>query len=372
MKAVVILPTYNERENIISMLDRLIVAAAKIKSHTLDYLIVDDNSPDGTGQLIKKYQKTHYSVYLLQGEKSGLGKALLRGANYAIDKLHADAILQMDADTSHSPESIPDFFQAMDRGADFVVGSRYIPGGSIPGNWGLHRKIFSITGNAIVRYGLGYPKIHDWTGGFRLYKKSYFEKVKNQLTPYSGYVFQIAFLHKSVMSGAKITEVPIQFTDRMFGHSKIAPSQYIRDVLGYVISERFKQLISGNFLKFLAVGGIGFVLNALILVLLHNYLHWSASISNLIGAAVAIFSNYNLNNLWTFQVNKITKIGQYFIKLVQFYGASLFGVIVIQTGTIELGTRTIGDRYYFIYFLIGTSLLLIWNYMMYSRVIWKK
>ena len=192
------------------------------------------------------------------------------------------------------------------------------------------------------------------------------------MTQYSGYVFQIAFLHKAVHRGAIIKEIPFHFTDRMYGHSKIAPAEYIFNIYKYMAIARFQEVFTGSFGKFLVVGGIGFILNAVLLVMLHDWFRLPATFANLAGAAVAIFSNFNLNNLWTFRKRKISGVGQYVGKLIQFYGTSAFGVIVIQTGTIWLGVHIFGDQYYFISFLVGTALLLAWNYTMYSRVIWKK
>lgn len=369
MKVVVIIPTYNERENIIVLLDRLRKSLGDGKRHSISYLIVDDTSPDGTGDLVKDYQKIHKSTFLISGKKEGLGKALLRGMTYAVTRLNADILFQMDADLSHDPASAPEFLRAIDNGADFVVGSRYIPGGSIPANWGFIRKIYSVIGNGIVRFGLWHSRVHDWTGGYRAYTKKYYLDNKDKVKGYSGYVFQIAFLHSAIHDGARITEVPIHFTDRLFGHSKIAPAEYIFNIYKFIAVTRWGEIIGGSFGKFLVVGGIGFILNAVVLVLLHNA-NWPATWANLAGAGIAIFSNFNLNNIWTFRHKKISGIGQYVGKLVQFYLTSAFGVIVIQTGTIWVGVRLAGDGLYFLFFLMGTSLLLIWNYIMYSKVIW--
>ncbi|MFH0749324.1 MAG: glycosyltransferase [Candidatus Gottesmanbacteria bacterium] len=372
MKTVIILPTYNERENIITLLDALHEEAKKITNHAISYVVVDDTSPDGTADLVREYIKSHTDTYIITGKKVGLGRALLRGMTYAVETLHAEVLVQMDCDLSHDPTRIPLFIKAIDDGADFAVGSRYIKGGSIPENWGIHRKIFSVMGNAIVRFGLRFPKTHDWTGGYRAYRKKYYELFHEEMKEYSGYVFQIAFLHKAIKHGAKIVEIPIHFTDRKYGHSKIAPAEYIKNVLLYVGGSLFKEIRHGPFGKFLVVGGLGFVFNAVLLVIFREWVGLPASIANLIGAAVAIFSNFNLNNLWTFKEKKISSIGIYLQKLIQFYSTSLFGVVVIQTGTIEAFTRLFGETYYFIYFLIGTSFLVFWNYFMYSRVIWKK
>ena len=371
MKVVVIIPTYNERENIILLLDQLEVAFGGVKKHTISYVVVDDTSPDGTEDVVRDYQKIHKNVYMVSGKKEGLGKALLRGMTYAVGHLQANIILQMDADLSHDPKTAPLLLKSIDGGATFALGSRYIQGGGIPENWSIIRKIYSVIGNTIVRFGLWHLEVHDWTGGYRAYTRKFYEEIHSEMTPYSGYVFQIAFLHKAIHHGAIVKEVPFHFTDRLYGHSKIAPAEYIFNIYKYILVSRFQEIITGSFGKFLVVGGTGFIINAVILVFLHNA-HWSATWANLVGAAVAIFSNFNLNNIWTFRSEKISGVGQYVMKLLQFYATSAFGVIFIQTGTIWAGVRLAGDRQYFLFFLLGTALLLIWNYTIYSKLIWKK
>ncbi len=371
MNVVVVIPTYNERENIRVLLTKLADAFGTKQTYTISYLVVDDTSPDGTATVVKAYQKTHKNVYLISGKKEGLGKAILRGMTEAFEHMHADVVLQIDADLSHDPSVAPRLLEAIEKGATFAVGSRYIPGGAIPENWGLIRKIYSIVGNNIVRFGLWHPNVRDWTGGYRAYTRHFYDTTHREMEQYSGYVFQIAFLHKSIHHGAIVREIPFHFTDRLYGHSKIAPAEYIFNIYRYIALARIEEFIHGSFGKFLVVGGIGFVLNAGILVLLHKA-HMSATYANLVGAAVAIFSNYNLNNLWTFRHKKISGAGQYVTKLLHFYATSAFGVIVIQTGTIALGVRLFGDRWYFDFFLLGTAFIMVWNYVIYSKVIWKK
>jgi len=137
-----------------------------------------------------------------------------------------------------------------------------------------------------------------------------------------------------------------------------------------------------RFLKFVAVGGCGFVINAVLLKVLADSYHWNPAFANLAGAGAAIFSTFNLNNLWTFQKEKTRGAVAYFEKLLEFYGASAFGVIVIQTGAILLGTRLVGDSVihlagfgmhsYLLYFVVGTCLMAAWNFSVYSRIIWRK
>lgn len=373
MKIVVIPATYNEKGNI----ERLITileeeAFPTIKNHDMHILVADDNSPDGTADVVRSLMKKWKNLDVSLGEKKGLGAAYIRAMSFAIDKMGADVVCEIDADLSHDPREIPNFIKKIDEGYDFVVGTRYSNGGSMPQNWPFIRKLFSVTANLIVRSITGRFGIHDWTGGYRALKKQVFIKEKEKVMSYQGYTFQVAFLFNAVMDGFKVGEVPIHFADRTLGRSKIAPLEYIVNLLVYVITARIKELIFGKFGKFLVVGGLGFAENAIILKVLVDYSHWNPSLANLIGAAVAIFSNYNFNNLWTFRNQRIKGVGAYLWKMVNFYATSAFGVIFIQTGTIFLGDTFIGRKYYFIYFLIGTALLLIWNFTIYNRFIWKE
>lgn len=369
MKAVVILPTYNERENIHAVLTKVTEATKSISGYEFVILVVDDTSPDRTVAVVRKFARTHRNVKILSGRKQGLGRALLRGMTYAVDRMHADIIAQLDADLSHDPAALPKFFGHISSGSDFVVGSRYIPGGSIPSNWGIHRKIFSVVGNAIVRFGLGFVRVHDWTGGYRVFRSEYFTRVKGRIARYSGYVYQIAFLHRALLEGANVSEVPIHFTDRRFGRSKIAPLQYIMNVFDYVIRARLYQMRHGPFAKFAVVGTVGFVINTIILeVGVGAGLH--PAVSSAIGAECAIVSNFIFNNNWTFRNNRIRGL-KVIAKFFQFNATSL-GALLIQSGTVALGTVLFSTSLYRLYYLFGVGLGMIWNYTMYSRVIWRK
>lgn len=371
-KAVIILPTYNEKENIAKIIPVLEDEVfPKIKDWKMEILVADDNSPDGTEEVVKKLATKYKNIEVSSGAKNGLGAAYIRGMSYATEKMDADVMFQMDADLQHDPLKVGEFLEKIDKGCDMVVGTRYSGGGSIPKNWPFLRKVFSVVANLFVRTVFMKFAVHDWTGGYRALKKEVFLKEKPELTKFKGYIFQISFLHKVVRDGFEVGEVPFHFGERNEGDSKIAPLGYIIDVVWFVVTTRILEIMKGTFGKFLVVGGIGFVINYVLLVVLSNR-GVDHSIANLVGAAVAIFSNFNLNNLWTFKEEKIKSIGMYFWKLAQFYATSAFGVIFIQTGTIFLGDKFIGEQYYQIYFLIGTGLLLIWNFTVYSKIIWKK
>lgn len=373
MKVVVIPATYNEKGNIerlIKILEEEVFPV--IENHEMHILVADDNSPDGTGDIVKKLMKKWKNLQLNSGDKKGLGAAYLRAMTYAIEKMNADIVFEIDADLSHDPRDIPRFLKKMDGGYDMVVGTRYSDGGSMPDNWPILRKAYSIIGNLLVRTITFRFKYHDWTGGFRAIKKQLFLKERNKLSAFQGYTFQVAFLYKSLIDGYKIGEVPIHFSDRTLGRSKIAPGTYIVDLLKYVIYERLKELLSGKFGKFLAVGSSGFIINAVILRVLVQFYNMTPEPANLIGAGVAIFTNFNLNNFWTFKEEKLTKFSTYLWKLLHYYVTTAFGVVVIQTGTILVGDSLFGKQWYFLFFLIGTFLLLVWNFVIYSLVIWRK
>ena len=169
MKVVVIMPAYNEAENIGPMIEELFGKEfPQIKSVEMHLLVVDDFSPDGTGDIVKKYQSKYPNLHLLQKQKEGLGWAYIRGMQYAMFKLGADAVMEMDADFQHPPRFVKDMVAAYLNGADYVIGSRYIKGGSIPKEWAFSRKFVSYFGNLFIRLALLKPKIHDLTTGFRL------------------------------------------------------------------------------------------------------------------------------------------------------------------------------------------------------------
>lgn len=370
MKIVVIIPTYNERENIEKMIPLLENDIfPQIKHHKMYILVADDESPDKTGEVVKKYMKKWQNVDLLIGPKEGLGAAYVRAMRYAMNIMKADAVIEFDADFQHDPKGIIDLVQAMDEGYDYVIGSRYIKGGEIPREWGLHRKLMSFFGSLFARIVLFTPQIHDMTSGFKLTKSEYLSRVDLEHLYSKYYAYKIQILFEVVKLGAKVKEIPIIFYERTAGSSKISRKDLF-DSFYVVVRLRLRE--SKKFIKFLIVGGFGFIVNATTLRILVESFQWHPAQANLVGAALAIFSNYNFNNAWTFKERRVRTIPMYFLKMLQFYATSSFGVVFIQTGTIFLGTHFLSRRYYFIYFLVGTFFLLIWNFTIYSKFIWRK
>ncbi|MCM2282889.1 MAG: polyprenol monophosphomannose synthase [Bdellovibrionaceae bacterium] len=214
MRILVIIPTYNERENV-AAITRAVLDAA----HEVHVLVVDDNSPDGTGQIVRELAAQEPRLKLLsRAGKQGLGKAYLAAFEWAIEN-HYDAVVEMDADFSHRPEDLVKILAALPT-ADFVVGSRYVRGGATA-NWGLMRKIISRGGSFYSRLILGYP-LRDWTGGFNAWKKSVLEGIAYKSVQSNGYSFQIELKYRSLRAGFKGAEVPILFEDRRVGKSKMS------------------------------------------------------------------------------------------------------------------------------------------------------
>jgi dolichol-phosphate mannosyltransferase len=208
----IVLPTYNERSN----LEALLNAIAQYL--VADVLIVDDNSPDGTGQLADQLSYRYEHVHVLhRPTKQGLGPAYLAGFEWALQRKY-DRILEMDCDFSHAPWDLPRLVHGS-RTADLVIGSRYVPGGGTD-NWDARRRLVSRCGNTYVRIFLG-PMIHDWTGGFRCYQRELLLKMRLGTVRAKGYVFQVELAWRAVQLGAEIREIPIRFTDRVQGQSKL-------------------------------------------------------------------------------------------------------------------------------------------------------
>ncbi len=215
MNVLVVLPTYNESENIDRVLRRVRQA---LPAATV--LVVDDGSPDGTAELAETLGKEIGNIELLRRhQKSGLGSAYREGFRWGLD--HGfDACVEMDADLSHEPEALPGLVGSLSDGCEVVVGSRYVPGGAIP-NWAWHRRLLSAGGNlyASALLGLG---VADSTSGFRVYAASVLERIDLDAIRADGYGFQIEMTYQAKRSGARIVEVPIRFVDRVDGESKMS------------------------------------------------------------------------------------------------------------------------------------------------------
>lgn len=392
-RAVIIIPTYNERENIARLIPTLNEVFSKVGSNwDMHILVVDDSSPDGTADEVAKLEKKYKNLHLLLNpKKQGLGRAYLSGMALAFGKLDADVVFEFDADFSHDPSKIPFFLEKLDAGADFVIGSRYIKGGSIPDDWGLNRKFLSVFGNLFIVLVLTDFRVHDWTGGYRAIRKKVYQAVHKDMErpKFSGYTFQIAFLRQALQKGFKVAEVPFQFVDRKVGKSKLG-SDYFKTALEYIIVTRFEEITKSRVFKFAMVGGLGFIINTLGLFLFSRLkpvadlalflrgltglavINTSGTASAL-GAECAIISNFTWNNLWTFSDRKITNPLMIIPKFVQF-NLSSFGAVAVQFLVVGTGTHFTGEGSIsrFFWLVIATAIGMVLNYIIYSKFIWRK
>jgi len=214
-KTYIVIPTYNERGNIETLLPMIFQHGLP----DLNVVVIDDNSPDGTGQVVERMRAKYRNLQILHREKkSGLGQAYLAGFRYAFEH-NAQLIMQMDADLSHDPKHIPQFLAEVKQ-ADLVLGSRYIANGGVR-NWNLARRLISRFGNIYARIILGLP-YHDLTGGFKCFRREVLEKIDITTLSSLGYNFQIETTYKAHLNGARIIEIPIIFTERVEGESKFS------------------------------------------------------------------------------------------------------------------------------------------------------
>jgi dolichol-phosphate mannosyltransferase len=218
MRATVCLPTYNEREN----LPRMIEALRPVLREGDRVLVIDDNSPDGTGEIADGLAASHSFVAVLHREhKEGLGRAYIAGFHRALAD-GAELVLEMDCDFSHDPADVPRLIEAAENGADLVLGSRYVPGGGTR-NWGLTRRLISRGGSAYTALFLRMG-VKDPTGGFKCFRRRVLEQLELDAVTPRGYAFQIEMTYRAKQAGFKVVEIPITFVDRVVGQSKMSRS----------------------------------------------------------------------------------------------------------------------------------------------------
>ena len=213
-RALICLPTYNERENLGPITEAILAATPDV-----EVLVIDDGSPDGTGLLADELAAREPRVHVLhRAKKEGLGKAYLAGFDWALARDYA-LVLEMDADFSHDPGYLPAMLAKAEE-ADLVLGSRYVPGGGTV-NWGLGRKILSRGGSLYARTILG-VRIRDLTGGFKCFRREVLEAIELGTVECSGYAFQIELTYRAILRGFRVAEIPIVFADRRVGQSKMS------------------------------------------------------------------------------------------------------------------------------------------------------
>jgi len=232
VRVCIVLPTYNEAPIIQETLARILKQGVSLPDAELHVLVVDDKSPDGTADLVRAFAKRHARVHLFSREGAhGLGAAYIDGMQRALDTLRPDVIMEMDADGQHDPKYLGSLVEAIRDGADFAIGSRYVPGGSVPKGWGLSRKLLSRIANLYARTLLFTFSVKDCTGGFRAISTKLLKRIDLTALHAKGYVFQVLLLDAALRSNAIVREVPIAFQERVRGESKMRPEEMVKGAL---------------------------------------------------------------------------------------------------------------------------------------------
>jgi dolichol-phosphate mannosyltransferase len=394
--AVVVVPTYKEADIIGKTIEYLCSKTfPEIKSNKtlsqnwqMKILVVDGNSPDGTGQVVLDKSKKYPNVYLLtETSKDGIGAAYLKGFKYAIEKLKADYVFEFDSDLQHPPETIPVMLAKMEQGYDYVIGSRKIEGGSNPKGWGFKRLFFSEAGGFVARFLMFFPgkdfwRVTDPTTGLKVTRvKGFVDRLdmdySHLLTRSFGYKLQLLF--QILKMNAKFCEIPLKFQVRTTGESKIEP-QTAKEIFLVALRLRLFDPATQKFLKFGLVGGFGFLINFFGLRFfngIYKNFAWPIGLVNFLAnataAEISIISNFSFNNLWTFAQEKITNLSQLLQKFAAFNLSSIFGGILVPSLIIGLGTQLFGDQYRSLFLIIGVfGFTIPYNWFIYNKFIWKK
>ena len=374
MNTVIVIPTYNEKENIAPLLEEIQKVLKKIEGFKMGVLVVDDNSPDGTADIVRSVMKKYKNIHLITGEKQGLGAAYVRGFKYAMENLKADVVFEMDADFQHNPNDIPRFLDKISSGYDYVLGSRYISGGSIPKTWGLHRKFLSFFGGWFARVVLGTKSVKDYTTGYKAMRvNGYLDKIDLSKILSKNFAYKIHLLYEMLNLKAKTIEIPIKFVDREKDKSKSNAVRESKESMKVVLILRYRK--NERFFKVCIVGAIGALIQIVFASLLVSLLGYrNAVLSNVLATEVAILANFFINNAWTFSDRKVVNFAGLIRKLPVFNLLSL-GSIIIQAVVMWAGTKILDVSSlppYLFLVVLGILLGLIWNFTMYTKVVWKE
>jgi len=358
-----VLPTYNEEENIENIIQQILIEEKNQSKHTFSILVVDDNSSDETQTIVQRYTSLNSKVHLVTGQKKGLGDAYKRGFKYALNDLQADLIFQMDSDGQHDTSLIPHFVSYIEEGRDVVIGSRFVEGGTTP-DFSFSRLLMSKVGNLLVRYVGGITQVKDCTSGYRAIRASYLKELDFSYLSTRGYSFQSSLICDLAWRGADISEIPIEFSSRQGGDSKLA----LRDQIEFLLNIPrlgFRNL--EDFMKYSLVGVSGVFVNLGLYLFLTRYYEISEVVAPLIAIESALISNFILNNFWTFG-KRITQ-SRIRVKFVKFHLVSGFSALINYSAFLTL--FLVFGLYDILANLIGIGLAAIVNYLINSNWTWK-
>jgi len=359
-----VLPTYNEEKNIQLILEGIFSNQILVPSCRFRVLVVDDNSSDGTQKEVTRLIAKYPDLHMITGDKKGLGDAYKRGLLYALSSFKPDFIFQMDSDGQHDPKLIPAFIEQVNAGYSLVVGSRFVEGGSAP-DFSFRRKFISRLGNLLVRYVGGVRHIRDCTSGYRCISSSHLEKCNLGFLSTRGYSFQSSLICELVMQGARCKEIPITFSRRNSGSSKLS----LKDQIEFILNiPKLGFHSHKDFIKYSIVGFSGLFVNLGSYIFLTRYLGMAEEVAPIISIEASLISNFLLNNFWTFKKRNLKKA--FMPLLIQFHLVTGFaGIFNYITFFIMFKIVMVND---ILANFLGIGVAAILNYLINSNWTWKK
>lgn len=387
-KAVILLPTYNEKEN----LEKFINDVFKEEKNTLGWefeiLVADSNSPDKTLELARNLAQKNSKIHAIEVGK-GLGVALIEGHKYSIKNLSPDALVQMDADGQVQADVIPQLLKALEEGYDLAVGSRFVKGGR--NELSFIRQLFTFGACGFCRLVMGPFNIGEFTNSARAFTPASFKKINLNRLPWKekSYIIQPAFLNEAILAGAKYKEVPLVFKNREEGYSKNKVINYTYDVITYALDARLRKwginfpLFKASrrvktLIKFCLVGLSGTVVDFIFYNLFILLLGFAPATAKAFSTEIAIVNNFAWNNIWTFKYRQTsTNIWQKFLifNLVSLGGLSI-GVLIVKFLHTIYGDGFVNFlglqiAYYNLYFFATIPPVMIWNFTVNHLVTWR-
>lgn len=387
-KAVILLPTYNEKENLEKFIGEVLNQEKNCPGWKFEIVIADSSSPDGTFEIAQKLAKNNPKIQVITVGK-GLGVAIIEGHKYSIKHLEPDALVQLDADGQAKADVIPKLLKAIDEGFDLALGSRFIKGGK--NQLSFMRRLFSGGASVVFRIIAGPFDIQEVTNSARAFTPELFNKINLNRLPWreQSFIIQPAFLNEAILAGAKYKEVPLYFKNREEGYSKNKVFNYTYDVITYSIDARLRKWgFKGSFFKmsrraktFIKFGIVGVtrtIVDFAFYKIFINYFAVSPATSKGFSAEIAVINNFMWNNFWTFKYRKTkTNLWQKFF----IFNLVSVGGIIIGVGIVKLLDVTFGDGFVYIfgrhvaynnfYFFATIPPVMIWNFVVNHFVTWR-
>lgn len=388
-KVSVVLPTYNEKANIEKTVEKVLEQQKSLPGYEIHIIIADDiRSSDGTEQIAKKLSAKNDKIHVIKVDP-GLGVSLVKGHQYALEKIHSDILAQVDADGQVVPDVLVRLIKTIEEGYSFAIGSRFVKGGK--NQLSLARRVFTSGASLFCRILMGPLDVKEFTNSARAFTPELFRKINLQRLPWreTTFIVQPAFLHEAILAGAKYKEVPLVFKNRLEGYSKNKVFNYTYDIITYCIDARLRiwglntkfyyfSRRAKTAVKFGLVGVIGTLVDFLFYKFFINSLGLLPASSKGLSAEIAIINNFILNNYWTFKYRKTkTNIWQKLgiFNLVSL-GGLVIGVLVVKylhltfgDGFINVFGRPIAYNNF--YFFATIPPVMTWNFLMNHLITWR-